>query len=337
MEENCGKQKTEKEQYERDEMQEESLQSKAKAAADCVAQAQKCEMLEAGREGGVKTHEESVWEVGQPYFVASKWREESGGTCGGDQAVVQRGKLRGYEKPAGVHMTRKDMDVLLRNVKRLTEIVENVGKLQSEEENERRRERNERLNLEEVVEDDAMDWEWEKGNEPSLDEQMRNLHEEMAEMSLRVERLERNMPLGCEESGSSSGGGEWAWWSGAWWVKTKMRMNSASRRKVHWAISQSLGKSCERNRVCEEKTSDTDDDEARRRRKLEKEADLKKPWRTRTEQAKYEKGVANFRNASKAEGACVNTPGCSSGSQILNKDTRSCPGTCCPGTRGVFH
>ena len=62
MEENCGKQKTEKEQYERDEMQEESLQSKAKAAA-CVVQAQKGEMLEAGREGGVKTHEESVWEV----------------------------------------------------------------------------------------------------------------------------------------------------------------------------------------------------------------------------------------------------------------------------------
>ena len=53
-------------------------------------------------------------------------REESGGTCGGDQGVVQRGMLRGYEKSASVHMTRKDMDVLLRNVKRLTEIVENV-------------------------------------------------------------------------------------------------------------------------------------------------------------------------------------------------------------------
>ena len=61
-----------------------------------------------------------------------------------------------------------------------------------------------------MVEDDAMDWEWEKGNEPSVDEQMRNLREEMAEMSLPVERLERNMPLGCEDSGSSSGGSEWA-------------------------------------------------------------------------------------------------------------------------------
>ena len=45
----------------------------------------------------------------------------------------------------------------------------------------------------------------EKGNEPSVDEQVRNLREKMVEMSLRVERLERNMPLGCEESGSSSG------------------------------------------------------------------------------------------------------------------------------------
>ena len=64
------------------------------------------------------------------------------------------------------------------------------------------------MNPEEVVEDDAMDWdwEWEKRNEPSVDEQMSNLREKMAEMSLRVERLERNMLLGCEESGSSSGG-----------------------------------------------------------------------------------------------------------------------------------
>ena len=131
------------------------------------------------------------------------------------------------------------------------------------------------LNPQEVVEDDA------------VDEQMRNLQEEMAEMSLWVERLERNMPLGCEESGSSSGGREWAWWSGAWWVKTKMRMNSANRRKVHRAISQSLGKSSERNRVCEEKTSDIDDDEARRRRKLEKEADLKRSWRARNKEANF--------------------------------------------------
>ena len=42
--------------------------------------------------------------------------------------------------------------------------------------------------------------------------------------------------------------------------------------------------------------TDDDDDEARRRRKL-----------------------------GKAEGACVNTPGCSSGSQKMNKDARSWP------------
>ena len=93
------------------------------------------------------------------------------------------------------------------------------------------------VNPEEVVEGGAMDREWEKKDVPSVDEQMRNLGEEMAEMSLRVERLERNMPLGCEESESSSGGGEWAWWSGAWWAKTETRMKSASRRKC---IGQSV-------------------------------------------------------------------------------------------------
>ena len=156
-------------------------------------------------------------------------------------------------------------------------------------------------------------------------------------MSCRVERLERNMPLMCEESESSSGGGEWAWWSGAWWVKTKTRMNSASRRKVHRAISQSLGKSMETNRLCEEKTSGTDDDEARSWRKLGKEVDSKKSRRARNEQANSANGAANFRHASMAEGACVNTPGSSSGTQILNKVARSWPGTCCLGTRGVFH
>ena len=36
------------------------------------------------------------------------------------------------------------------------------------------------MNPEEVVEDDAMDWEWEKKDAPSVDEQMRNLREKMA-------------------------------------------------------------------------------------------------------------------------------------------------------------
>ena len=166
-----------------------------------------------------------------------------------------------------------------------------------------RREKNEGLNPEEVVEDNAMDLEWEKGS----------------------------------ESANSSGGGEWARWSGAWWVKTKMRMNSANRRKVHRAISQSLGKSSERSRVCEEKISDTDDDGARRRQKLEEEIDLKRSWRARNEQASAEEETTNFRKASKAEGACVDTPGYSCGFQILNKDVQSWPGTCCPGTRAVCH
>ena len=43
---------------------------------------------------------------------------------------------------------------------------------------------------------------------------------------------------------------------------------------MHWAISQSLGKSNERNRLCQDKTSDTDDDEARKRRKLGMEVDF---------------------------------------------------------------
>ena len=155
--------KTEKEQYERNETQEESLQSKAKAAADCVVQAQKGGILEAGREGGVMTHQGSVPEVWRPYFVVSKWKEESGGACGRDLAALRRGKLRGYEESASVPVTKKDMDALFRKVKQLSEMVETAGKWLSEGWYERRRERNEGVNPEEVVEDDAMDWEWEKG------------------------------------------------------------------------------------------------------------------------------------------------------------------------------
>ena len=74
-------------------------------------------MLEAGREGGVMTHEGSVPEVAQPYLVVSKWEEESGGACGGDLAAVRRGKLRGYEESTSVLVTKKDIDALLRKVK----------------------------------------------------------------------------------------------------------------------------------------------------------------------------------------------------------------------------
>ena len=132
MEENCGKQKIEKEQSKRNETREESKQSKAKAAADCVVQNQKGEMWEAGREGKVMTHKGSVQEMVRPYFVVSKWEEESGGACNRDLAAVWRGKLRAYEESNGVPMTMKDMDVLFRKVKQLSEMVETAGKWFSE-------------------------------------------------------------------------------------------------------------------------------------------------------------------------------------------------------------
>ena len=66
----------EKEQYERNETQEESLQSKAKAAADCVVQDQKGEMWEAGREGNVMTHQGSVQEMGRILWCQSGRRNQ---------------------------------------------------------------------------------------------------------------------------------------------------------------------------------------------------------------------------------------------------------------------
>ena len=227
-------------------MRDESLQSKAKALAGCKVQTRERKMVETGREGNIMTREKSVPEVGRPYFVMSKREEESGGV---DEECIQ--------------VTKKNMDALLQKAKQASEMTVNSTKLLLRAMRETGIEKNVGVNPEEVVHDDVMDREWKKGGELSVDELVRNLREEMAEMSLRVERLERNMLLGCEESESGSGGGEWAWWSGAWWVKTKTGMNSASRRKVHRAISQSLGKSSEKNKLCEEKTSGTDDDEAR--------------------------------------------------------------------------
>ena len=45
----------------------------------------------------------------------------------------------------------------------------------------------------------------------NLEDRLRDLREEMAEISLWVERLERAMPLEGSGSSSSSGGSEWAW------------------------------------------------------------------------------------------------------------------------------
>ena len=63
----------------------------------------------------------------------------------------------------------------------------------------------------------------------------------------------------------------------------------------------------------------------------------KKSRRARNEQANSANGMAHYRNVSTAEGACVDTPSSSSGTQMLSKDACSWPGTCCPNTRGVFH
>ena len=37
--------------------------------------------------------EESIWEVGQPCFVATKWEDETGGTRGENQAALRREKI----------------------------------------------------------------------------------------------------------------------------------------------------------------------------------------------------------------------------------------------------
>ena len=156
---------------------------------------------------------------------------------------------------------------------------------------------------------------------------MRNLLEEMVETLSRVVRIERKMFLRC--------------------VRVREQLWRVRVGLVEWRLvgkdktSQSLGKSSEKNKLCEEKTSVTDDDDAKIWRKLGKLEqimfDSKQSWRTRDEQANSANGVAHFRNASRAEGACVDTPGSSSGTQILSKVARSWPGTCCPITRGVFH
>ena len=92
---------------------------------------------------------------------------------------------------------------------------------------------------------------------------------------------------------------------------------------------------------CAKRKRQAHDDDAKSWRKLGKPEqmmfDSKKSQRARDERANSANGVAHFRNASTAEGACVKTPGSSSGTQILCKVARSWPGTCCPSTRGVFH
>ena len=61
----------------------------------------------------------------------------------------------------------------------------------------------------------------------------------MAEISFRVEKLERAMSL--DSSGSSSGGSKWAWWNNAWWIRAGSRVNSAGKRWVSRAVRQAMG------------------------------------------------------------------------------------------------
>ena len=180
MGENCEEQKHVEERYARDEMQDEIMQSKAKAVADCGVQTQEVEMVEVGKEGSVMSHERSALEVGRPYFVMSKQEEESGCV---DKGFVQ--------------VTKRDMDALLEKAKLAAAMTTNSTMLMSKVLKDMNG-KNVGVNLEEVVRDDVMDCEWKRGDKLPVDEQVRNLREEMAEMSLRVERLERIMPLGCK-------------------------------------------------------------------------------------------------------------------------------------------
>ena len=78
---------------------------------------------------------------------------------------------------------------LIQKVKQVSEMTVNTTKLLSGVMRETKIEKNVGVNPEEVVQDDVKDCEWKRGGELSVDELVRNLREEMAEMSLRVERL----------------------------------------------------------------------------------------------------------------------------------------------------
>ena len=72
--------------------------------------------------------------------MMSKWEEESGGV-----------------DEESVHVTKKNMDVFLRKVTHLSEMIVNASKLLSEVLSEKRSEKNVGVNPEEVVQDDVMD------------------------------------------------------------------------------------------------------------------------------------------------------------------------------------
>ena len=81
------------------------------------------------------------------------------------------------------------------------------------------------------------------------EDRLRDFREEVVETSLRVGRLEHAMMM-VEGSGSRSGssGSEWAWWNGAWWIRTGSRMNSAGKRRVSRAVHQAMSRQGEQVR-----------------------------------------------------------------------------------------
>ena len=112
---------------------------------------------------------------------------------------------------------------------------------------------------------------------------LRVMQEEMAELSLRVEKLERAALWEGSGGSSGSGGNEWVWWNGTWWIRTKSRMNSASKRKVSRVVKQAMRQDDEKlkadlNRMMaylKHEMSDTDHETTRRRNSVEQANNVK--------------------------------------------------------------
>ena len=102
---------------------------------------------------------------------------------------------------------------------------------------------------------------------------LRVMREETAELSLRVEKLERAALWEGSGGSSGSGGNGWVWWNGTWWIRTKSRMNSASKRKVSRAVKQAMRQDDEKLNpdlkrmmaYLKHEMSDTDHETTRRR------------------------------------------------------------------------
>ena len=109
------------------------------------------------------------------------------------------------------------------------------------------------------------------------------MREEMAELSLRVEKLERAVLWEGSGGSGGSGGNEWVWWNGTRWIRTKSRMNSANKRKVSRAVKlarrqddEKLKADLNRMMAClKQEMSDTDHETTRRRNSVEQANNVK--------------------------------------------------------------